>query len=361
MPRKPKAVKLEPYAATTVRGPREDARWYWRVREWKEGRRDTAWTGWATRKEVVEIVADLVSRGEIPQDGPDPSVVTVRDLCEVYAAHLEDDRLDLSPNTVKLRETALKVIKRLLGAVRMRQVREPVLQSFVGRARREGYAPRTIRGLLEVFGLMWGWGSGLGLVPPGDTPRVRVKVPNVVRHTPTLSDVEKTLAKLEETPKGARLARVLRLQAVTGARIGEVVQAQASDFDADRGVWTVRVGKTGGRLVPVPPDVTDALLENADGEDLWGCSWRTMQTAPSKLLPKACEAAGVTPWTTHGLRRLAVDRLQRAGVDVASAAKLLGHSPQVMLRLYRQVSESDLRKAAAVLQSTPRRAVISLV
>ncbi len=42
-----------------------------------------------------------------------------------------------------------------------------------------------------------------------------------------------------------------------------------------------------------------------------------------------------------------MDRLARAGVDVATAAALLGHSPAVMMTLYRQVSDDDRRAAMA--------------
>ena len=53
------------------------------------------------------------------------------------------------------------------------------------------------------------------------------------------------------------------------------------------------------------------------------------------------------PFTPHGLRRLVVDRLARAGVDVGTAAALLGHSPTVMLQHYRAVNDGDRRRAVA--------------
>jgi integrase len=42
---------------------------------------------------------------------------------------------------------------------------------------------------------------------------------------------------------------------------------------------------------------------------------------------------------------MVVDRMARSGVDVATAASLTGHSPEVMLRHYRQVSDEDRKKA----------------
>ena len=39
--------------------------------------------------------------------------------------------------------------------------------------------------------------------------------------------------------------------------------------------------------------------------------------------------------------------MARAGIDVATAASITGHSPEVMLRHYRTVSEADQRLALA--------------
>ncbi len=49
----------------------------------------------------------------------------------------------------------------------------------------------------------------------------------------------------------------------------------------------------------------------------------------------------------HGLRRMVVARMLRAGVDPATAASLTGHSVVVMLRFYQQVTEADREAAVA--------------
>jgi hypothetical protein len=49
------------------------------------------------------------------------------------------------------------------------------------------------------------------------------------------------------------------------------------------------------------------------------------------------------------LRRLVVDDLIRSGIEPATAAKLTGHSVEVMLRRYRKVSEED--RVLAVTQA----------
>ncbi len=53
-------------------------------------------------------------------------------------------------------------------------------------------------------------------------------------------------------------------------------------------------------------------------------------------------------YTPHGLRRMVVDPMLRAGVDPATAASLTGHSVVVMLRFDLQVAEVDREAAVAI-------------
>ncbi len=81
-----------------------------------------------------------------------------------------------------------------------------------------------------------------------------------------------------------------------------------------------------------------------------------------RYLPRACKQAGVKRFTPHSLRRAEVDGFLRSGVDVGVAAEHLGHSPKVMLNIYRQVSAEDLRAAVekSGLGARPRGEVLTL-
>ena len=70
----------------------------------------------------------------------------------------------------------------------------------------------------------------------------------------------------------------------------------------------------------------------------------------AKYIRPACERAGVRRFTPHALRRAAVDAFMRAGVDIGTAAAITGHSPQVMLKYYRQATDEDCRRAITVAQ-----------
>lgn len=74
------------------------------------------------------------------------------------------------------------------------------------------------------------------------------------------------------------------------------------------------------------------------------------------------KAVGVQRFTTRGIRRTAADTLRRAGVPIEDAAAILGHSPAVLMRTYRQVDEADKMEAMqrAQLGSRATAKVVSL-
>lgn len=88
-------------------------------------------------------------------------------------------------------------------------------------------------------------------------------------------------------------------------------------------------------------------------------------TAPIQALEhrlcRACDAASVPRFAPHGLRRMVVGRLLRAQVDPATTASLTGHSIDVMLKHYREVTDEDRpgsgRRATsgAIFEACPSR------
>jgi integrase len=81
-----------------------------------------------------------------------------------------------------------------------------------------------------------------------------------------------------------------------------------------------------------------------------------------RWLKRACQAAVVPRFSPNGLRRAATDAYARAGVDPAVAAAQSGHSVQVMMKHYRQVTTEDQRVAVerASLGVIPDGKVIAL-
>ena len=83
---------------------------------------------------------------------------------------------------------------------------------------------------------------------------------------------------------------------------------------------------------------------------MWGVSRHTVTGHIGQYVDRACDALELERWTSHGIRRMCVDTAIRAGVKVPMAAKMFGHSPVVMLTMYNQVTDDDLKQVLGPIE-----------
>lgn len=350
MGRKPAKGRPKPFGIGDVRcralrGPK-DGRWYWRAEIHAEKR--TVWTGWASRAEAQQLVAGMVAEGIQP---PAPAradevhlddVRTVGDLLDVWVA-MQEDRQDCSPRTVAVYTGAADRIAPIVGHVLLDRMSIRQMVLIRDTMLRAGRAPRTVLLDLQRLQAAWRWGQEMTIAPLHPLPLPSVRLPKESKRTPSPAEVAAVLEQV--TIPWRHLA--IRLMYQTGARIGEVASIKWDDVDFQRGVVTVR-GKTGPRPIPLQREMLHELQQLAavsSRPEVLSVTYNTARVGIQRELARACEAAGVQPWSSHGFRRAAVDQLLRAGVDIGTAAALLGHSPQVMLQHYRQATADDLVQA----------------
>lgn len=72
---------------------------------------------------------------------------------------------------------------------------------------------------------------------------------------------------------------------------------------------------------------------------------------PTKSIKRAKRLAGVEDFRFHDLRHCAATNLRRAGVDTATAMKIVGHKSEKMWKRYNAIEEIDLISAAARLNT----------
>ncbi len=226
------------------------------------------------------------------------------------------------------------------------------LPEYVAARRAAGAAPRTIALELRVLSVATHWAERhLGAARPPILPRVRIdpRVFVLNHRTPTPAQAAATLRAMprDEWHLAARLI------AATGARVGEVLGLRSVDLDVAAGRIALGASegasKTGMRWFPLDA-ATLRALEGRQGRGREPLLDFGVVTAPiqalERRLRRACDAANVPYFTPHGLRRMVVGRLLRAQVDPATAASLTGHSIDVMLKHYREVTDEDRRGAA---------------
>ena len=356
--RKPAKIVVGPVRARPTRGPHKDgsARWYWRAVVYRgtQSKEVPLWIGWATRGEIEQICARLVQEGDLsPSEGELEEMRTLQDLLECWvAAQLE--RADLKAHGKRnYRQAGLHLVE-TSGKVHIGNVGPDVLGRHKDRRMHRGAAASTVKQEIKVLRAAWAWGRKLGIVPDRPLGTLKLKTPPVRNHhTPDATDVRKVLDLLEDWPEMA-----VRLIYATGARVGEIAVLRWRNVDLSRKTLELR-GKTGVRIIPISTHLMDAFRAWSRGgpDDLvLGVSENMVRShLNTRYLVEACAQANVPRFTPHGLRRAAVDAFLRAGVDVGTAAAILGHSPQVMLKYYRRATMDDQRKAleAAQLGSVP--------
>ncbi|MCK6524885.1 site-specific integrase [Myxococcota bacterium] len=339
--KRPAAIDLGDLHVSIVRGPNAEGRWYWRARD---ADRATVWTGWATRDEAAREAAAILAR-------PKPVVAaaiqtkhasTMGEVLDLWWSVIEGDTVLRAP-TKRCYLTRLLWLRRLLAHVPVSGMNRAALQGYLSKRIEEGAALRSIYGELISLRHAWRIGVERELIPNRPLPSLKLRIdPKVYvanHRTPTEEEVTRALAELP-----SEVALTVQLLAATGARLGEVIGLRRNDLDRARG--TLRLdGKTGPRGFPVTEGLLSLLSDRLDGTDAPVLHFDVKE--PRGLIrvqiSRACARAGVPEFTPHGLRRMAVDRMARAGVEPSVAASITGHDPNVMLQHYRAVSDDDLR------------------
>jgi integrase len=154
------------------------------------------------------------------------------------------------------------------------------------------------------------------------------------------------------------LQPILLLAYHLGQRLGEIVNLTWDRVDLQRGFIALRAIDTKTkkpRQVPITPAVRVALADLAKVRRLNTNHVFLYEGQPVKSIKRgfktAKRLAEVTDFRFHDLRHCAATNLRRAGVDTATAMKIVGHKSEKMWKRYNAIEEKDLITAAARLNT----------
>jgi integrase len=123
--------------------------------------------------------------------------------------------------------------------------------------------------------------------------------------------------------------------------------------DLKRGFITLRALDTKtktARQVPMTPDVKVTLQGLAKVRSLATRHVFTYRGKPLQRITRSFQTAlrdaGIVDFCFHDLRHCASTSLRRAGVDTATAMKIIGHTSEKMWARYNAIDERDLTRAA---------------
>jgi integrase len=262
-----------------------------------------------------------------------------------------------------------------IGDVQTKAFTRELVEDTITNWLAEGVAPRTCKTALDILVAAVNWGRTRNHCPA--VPLSRLSVLQIrddefvaVSYTPTRQQVAAVLQHLDGWYRD-----LLTLQALTGARIGEIAALHVGDWDRVEGTLTIsgrddrreRRGKVKPRRWPVMGELGRLLEtlagERAADERLVQIPARLFAAQLSRHLKPACKAAGVPEFTSHGIRRLVALELLDGGVDAKTVSELTGHSVVVLLRRYVRPTSERLRDVVARAGLTavaPRGQVVQL-
>ncbi|MGH9090000.1 MAG: tyrosine-type recombinase/integrase [Acidimicrobiales bacterium] len=258
-----------------------------------------------------------------------------------------------------------------LGALRLDKLGTHDVDRYLGALADKGLKPGTIRTDHAVLsaalaqGVAWGW------LPANPAKGAKLDTTRTEAPSITVDDLRRLYtAALVDDPD---MAVTIALGALTGCRRGELAGLRWDDLEREKG--TLRVerawvpGKGGQHLnaftktkgartvwigaegVALLDGYRSVLRERVDGEEPAG--WllspdggATPMRAKSmtEYVTRLAKRLGIRAHF-HTMRHFAASELVGAGVDLAVAARQLGHSPQVMAATY--LHADDGRGAAA--------------
>lgn len=215
----------------------------------------------------------------------------------------------------------------------------------------DGHKPSTVHRNFRVLRTWLRWYE-VEAAPDGwRNPIKRVGAPRV-------PEIALDPANLEDLSAMTRHASVrdkamLYTLVDTGIRAAELLALNIEDFDQADGVLTIRRGKGGKvRLVPVGPRTRRALRQwlrsrKHGGRELFPArdGGRLTYQGLRNVLMRISKRAGVKTPMPHSIRRAFAIGMLRAGIDLLTLSRLMGHSGLHLLAKYAKQNTADLKAA----------------
>jgi integrase len=203
------------------------------------------------------------------------------------------------------------------------------------------------------------------------SPQFRLLTENPASHVPkpNPNNERDRIATAEEWERlkavlAPHLRRLLTVAYDVGPRRGELLNLEWSDVDMRRKEFTLRKTKNGEvRVVPMTPAVYQTFSEvrqerRLDTNRVFLYKEKPIQRIGTAF-KAACRRAGIINLRIHDFRHTASTNLRRAGVDTATAMKIVGHKSDRMHRRYNTIEPEDLHQAAAKLHVYRANTVIT--
>ena len=169
----------------------------------------------------------------------------------------------------------------------------------------------------------------------------------------TDEELRRLCATLDAHPN-QRAANAVRLQLLTGARLGEILGAKKADFDLARGVWRKPSHQTKQKRtehVPLSEQGTALVVSIVENSDL-ASPYLFPGNVPGqplrdikKFWASVTLKAGIANYRRHDNRHTYASHLVSSGLSLEIVGRLLGHTTATTTKRYAHLADDPLRAA----------------
>lgn len=305
-------------------------------------------------REKAVLLALQVNAGEDPSldtSATKSAIPTMQDLAEKYLKlHAENEK---RPKSIKEDKAMLKnYILKEFGTRKVETMTfEDIQKLHISLNNKKVLSNRILSLLHKMFNLsiQWKWRT--------DNPASGIKKYQEQKRTRWLQEDElKRLLSVLDEHQNPKIAHIIRLLLLTGARKHEILTATWDQFDLNKGIWTKMAHTTKQKKmehVPLSP-ASLCILKNlyAVKEDSIFLFPSTVEGKPIQDIKKSwatiCKKANLEDFHIHDLRHTYASHLVSSGLSLSIVGKLLGHTQAATTQRYAHLADSALRDATTV-------------
>jgi integrase len=310
--------------------------------------------------------------------------VATRDTVSWLVRRYVASRSDVTLKAREQYEWAIPHIEAGLGAIRLDRLdREDVARWLEDMAAAGRLSWRSVQICRTVLRAALADAVEEGLL--GRSPAARVPMPRAVAKPPKQKEVDawsdEQVARFLSVSADHRWAVAFRLGVLYGLRRSEALALKWDDLDTAKGtlrideglvavskgaMWTEAKNARSRRVIPVDDETLRLLArhrkEQAEARLAAGPLWEdhdlmiathvgrpVMPRSLDRALALLIEEAGLPRLTSHGLRHTAATHMVRGARDVGelrAVADVLGHSPDMLMKVYAHAMPESTRAVA---------------
>jgi integrase len=287
----------------------------------------------SAKRKLREVQARL--RGGLPAE---ESRITVSAYAHEWLVGVKPT---VKPSTYSFYRTLSEIHLEEIAHLPLAHLSPQDIRRLIAKRLDEGYATRTVRGILDVLRMILKQAVNDGILTRNVAELVTP--PKLEQAEPIHFTVEQARRFLE-VAKDDELGSLYRVALGTGLRRGELLGLEWRDVDFASGTVRVRRSKTaaGVRAIPLS-GLAASGLHHADRKP--GPIWPYRPEYVTRHFQELCERAGVPYIKFHGLRHSAASLMLDEGIDPLTIQAILGHSRVSMTSHYARAGDERRREA----------------